>query len=546
MKKKLFTLIVLFLFLTQIRAQDVPLPSSFSYVKYVTNHVIDQQVNGPCYAYATIAGVEAMYKLYFKEEQNFNEKQLYACYYSGVANYLEAIHNYGCIEGSNNGSDESQPPKGAGSGWFVVDNTYCEEVWKGKKKRFKVNYIDVWQNNMTIEKYKKLILKYGPIIIQVHENGNSSGHGVLLHGWNPNGWIIKSSGPDGVNPLGYDTFYNYYKIKIEKAYVITEVKEDHLKDDGSWEDATPEIEPFTLDYPGGEVIKLNKPSGGVTIGKYSLSGLDNIEGAVVQSWEVDKSGVNLNVASDKKSCNITGNATKVTLTIKIERVNGLVEKFSYNLGTVSSPCPANDIPLSVSVVKEWSGCVGNTYEADTRINHTTVSGYSYSYKYNIPPLGNNGYVINYGGPYAHWVIKEMMPVNYSVSVTYSKTGCSPKTVPLYTYMIPLPCGSGYSSYMKTTTVENPNENAENVSNFFENTRPFISPNPASQKVIVQSLDDGRNTIKIYDLTGKMIYNKQFESSLEIELSAFKKGIYMVECFSNNTKSLYKRDKLIVK
>lgn len=73
---------------------------------------------------------------------------------------------------------------------------------------------------------------------------------------------------------------------------------------------------------------------------------------------------------------------------------------------------------------------------------------------------------------------------------------------------------------------------------FEKNEISMYPNPASDNVILENLE-GNTTINILDFTGKLVYTTQtVHESLQLDLTGFTKGIYLVQIIS--------RDKTMVK
>lgn len=73
---------------------------------------------------------------------------------------------------------------------------------------------------------------------------------------------------------------------------------------------------------------------------------------------------------------------------------------------------------------------------------------------------------------------------------------------------------------------------------FLETEITMYPNPASDNVILENLE-GNTTINILDFTGKLVYTTQtVHESLQLDLTGFTKGIYLVQIIS--------RDKTMVK
>jgi PKD repeat protein len=70
----------------------------------------------------------------------------------------------------------------------------------------------------------------------------------------------------------------------------------------------------------------------------------------------------------------------------------------------------------------------------------------------------------------------------------------------------------------------------------------IFPNPATDKIFILFSNSGDNTINIFDLTGKLVYSTQTsENLIEINLSTFLSGAYLIEVSNDNYTQI---DKLI--
>lgn len=85
-------------------------------------------------------------------------------------------------------------------------------------------------------------------------------------------------------------------------------------------------------------------------------------------------------------------------------------------------------------------------------------------------------------------------------------------------------------------LENPSFNANTIS---------LYPNPTNEFVSISNVNDKITSVVIYDISGKIIYtlNKNILSTIDINVSNFAKGIYLVEITSESTIKIIK--KLIV-
>lgn len=78
---------------------------------------------------------------------------------------------------------------------------------------------------------------------------------------------------------------------------------------------------------------------------------------------------------------------------------------------------------------------------------------------------------------------------------------------------------------------------------FETEVPIkIQPNPADHFLYIRSLDAHIETIQIYSVDGKKQYEHQkiFSSNIDIDVSLFPKGIYLIHIVTNNLKRFYRK------
>jgi len=67
----------------------------------------------------------------------------------------------------------------------------------------------------------------------------------------------------------------------------------------------------------------------------------------------------------------------------------------------------------------------------------------------------------------------------------------------------------------------------------------IYPNPCNNIIQISSEYDDIHEIKIIDLTGKILYNKFFEKTTELDLTKFNNGIYFIKIKTSNKTSITK-------
>lgn len=83
-------------------------------------------------------------------------------------------------------------------------------------------------------------------------------------------------------------------------------------------------------------------------------------------------------------------------------------------------------------------------------------------------------------------------------------------------------------------------NSSGVNNVSENGKNFfISPNPVKDEISLKNVPNEICSVKIYNLTGKLMYSSNLNpSSAIINISNFPKGIYLVKV-NNSTAKLIK-------
>jgi len=72
----------------------------------------------------------------------------------------------------------------------------------------------------------------------------------------------------------------------------------------------------------------------------------------------------------------------------------------------------------------------------------------------------------------------------------------------------------------------------------------IFPNPTRDKVYIQLSNSAPSTISVFDITGqRLLFNNYLGNKIEIDLSTFESGIYLIEVKGEN---ILKVDRLIKK
>ncbi len=70
----------------------------------------------------------------------------------------------------------------------------------------------------------------------------------------------------------------------------------------------------------------------------------------------------------------------------------------------------------------------------------------------------------------------------------------------------------------------------------------VMPNPATDMLKIElPTIDGKQTLKLYDITGRVVYNNEYNNSgnVEVNVSEFKRGVYYLS-LENQTNSYLKK------
>jgi hypothetical protein len=532
MKKNLLITCILLLTGSVSFAQP-DMPVSFSYQNYVTEPR-DQLIQNPCFAHATIAGIEAMYNLHFGKVLDLSERALFYC--SGqiqdLGMVLSYAQNYGTIDEIDPKTGEKDPetkypdppatgcnPEDMPTQGIIKSASYnCQTKQNDRGFRFRIVKESV---NMTdANTIKKYLMSYGPIIF-TYTNPKSV-HAMLLIGWNDTGWLVKDSWPCNkvyfkTIPFGgpYENLQESPYVMFKDAYIITSItKEKYNKTTNTWSiEVAPPIQYQNFGFL--KIVKKSTPNPlcfnrGIV---YELIGLDSLIDAEV-TWSYAASGtynsnVSLTVSPDKKTCTVSGNAAGVTLYAIINKHTGIREKISLPVGTIGIP----------SKLTSLNGhCAGTNYEITSKIEHPIITGCTYSYNYNIPNSSDGSYYVIKSGQYAYWVFKTPNGLQYSATVTANQPGCSSISNTQYAIIYSQWCGTSY----KSTTDKDLSDSEENS--------PLVSPNPVRNDLKLTHIGKGTNDIRIYDLSGSLVYSVKTAQTVTVDVSMIPRGIYIVRYF----------------
>lgn len=520
MKKNLLFAIAMFFAGTGTFAQTYP-PSSFSYGSYVTA-AHDQLIQKPCFVHATIAGLEATYKLYYNQVLDLSERALFSCcrpnnnFSQSLSEVVNYVHQNGAIFESCKPYPSSLIPCSSSNNmqlWDIIYDTSfdCQQTQKDCGYRFKINTTTVAMTD--INTVKKNLLSYGPIIFT---NGD---HAMLLIGWtSTNQWIVKDSYPCNASAAKSVNFNDPY-VNFGVSYIITGVtKEKYNSATNTWSVETPPAkiyQNFGLGFL--RIVTKTTPSPlcynrGI---EYELQGLENLTGVVCSGWTYEASSnynKELTLSVNGNRCTVSGNAAGVTLYALIQRQTGIMEKVALSIGNVGVPAKLNALN---------GHCSGTNYEITSFMDAAFLSGVSYNFSYNIPASSDGSYYASTSGQYAWWVFRNPNVVRYTATVTASKSGCSSISNTQTAYMYGSYCGYSYSA-------KSDKDSTSDVLTAKEIENSLVSPNPVRDNLTLTHVGEGTNDIRIYDLIGNLVYSIKIEETMTIDVRMIPRGVYIVK------------------
>lgn len=527
MKKNLLFAFALFFMVSGMFAQTYP--ASFSYSSFVTG-ARDQLIQKPCFVHATVAGMEAMYKLYYGQTLDLSERAFFSCCrqnytpsqsLSEVIGYaaqngviLESCKPYPsapypCDESTNNSLRD-----------IIFDTSFdCQQAQKDCGYRFKINSTSVSMSD--INTIKKNLLSYGPIIFF---NGD---HTMLLIGWNSNSqWIVKDSYPCNPSSAKAVLFGDSY-VNFSESYIITGMtKEQYNPSTNTWSNVTPAKVNQNFGLGFLKIVKKSTPSPlcynrGI---QYELQGLNNLTGAVCTGWTYEASAnynKEISLTVNGNTCTVAGNGAGVVLYAIIQRSTGIMEKIPLNIGNVG-------IPVNLS---NYNGhCAGSNYEVTSQMSVLTLPNTTYNISFSIPSSPDGSYYAYTGGSNAWWVFKTPGGVQYSSTATATKTGCPSITNTKYSIVYGSFCG-GYSYYYKSAVDSASNKFIEED---FEDHTNLVTPNPVRTDLTLTHVGEGMNDIRIYDLSGNLVYSMKTEETVTIDVSMIPRGVYVVKYYADKS------------
>lgn len=532
-------------------------PSSFTWKKYITT-APDQLRQEPCFTFASVGAVEAMYGLSFGNGINLSERHAYSCASNvgGGGTSIQKVMQYintngvvtaGCVPYPSVNSNGTAIPCDSmhqDYGPYQIVYKSCSDIQTdinncSDKRRVKANYLDVTNEIKNgNEAIKSILVNKGPIAIsfeapQLHGNAK---HSYVLHGWSTSGgklyWRFRDSWPcktrtDLGAAVDLPTLFN--GNPSYKAFIATQVWEERYNASSGWYNANLAIAPFELESEN-QIAKINAPSTTCyNEGTYTISNL--LPGSVLLGWSLRFGASNYPNynATISSSGYLSGDAENVTIVATILRANGLKENITKHISRLGIP---------FYVEKRSDVCFGNRREINLFVNVAKPANCNCSVTMNFPTFPN-GYVIN-SGVSAYVVSTVAQGINYSVTVTCQKTTAPacPVTKTLNTFVVAMPCGGYYRGASQNRDKEEPAFGQE--AEFPEEQEGVVFPNPAEGILKIRAAKT--NKMRLINSFGYTVYQADFTGSTEVDISKMTRGMYIVEILSEDRE--LKRTKVV--
>ncbi len=545
MKKNLLFALALLLSGIGTFAQTYP-PTTFSYESYVIDGYKDQLIQNPCFAHATIAGIETMYKLLYGENLNLSERVLFTCTYNSnakgsLAEVIGYVNQYGVISEKSSDCETVYPKRNAITCTNITDEEPaeiegmllgidCQQKQTASGTRYKISTESVimkdQNGNIDNNLVKKNLMSYGPIMFTY--SGDML-HAMLLIGWDNEGWKVVDSWPGkpGIKTIKYNEPYENITgqsyDKFHEACIITSITKE-VYNANKWSVVTLPTKlyrNFGLGFP--KIVKKTIPNPlcynrGI---EYELQGLANMTGAQFIGWSYKASpdyNKGLSITANGTKCIVSGNAADVKLCAMIKTYTGILEEIILSIGNVG-------VPTRLSTLN--GRCVSGNYEITSKIEVAGSTGVSYGFSFNIPASSDGSYYAFSNGQYAWWVFKKFGAVNYTATVKATQTGCPSISNTQSSYMYSSYCGYSYSYKSALDSTSN-----ILVEEGFENADVLVSPNPVHNNLTLTHIGKGTNDIRIYDLQGNLVYSIITEETVTIDVSMIPRGVYIVRYFTS--------------
>ncbi len=240
-------------------------------------------------------------------------------------------------------------------------------------------------------------------------------------------------------------------------------------------------------------------------------------------------------------------------------VQELVEWFGVSTPnipiSVTSPTPP---PIILTNNSQWISqnvpatvTAGQTFPVSVTFKNTGTSTW-YSGGVNPYRLGSQNVQDNetWGRLRVELPVSQVLP---NTNVTFNFTATAPSTPGQYNFQWKMVkelvewFGAIPPNRVITVSAQNRTKsiianNSQNETDFKEYADINIIPNPATDFMnILLPIIEGTQALKIFDITGKLVYTKEYSnaSNIEINVSEFKKGIYFLK-IDNQTNSYCKK------
>ncbi len=97
----------------------------------------------------------------------------------------------------------------------------------------------------------------------------------------------------------------------------------------------------------------------------------------------------------------------------------------------------------------------------------------------------------------------------------------------------------YKNYVENSNafgdLENAREGGEKIEDLIEKPKILVFPNPANDWISFSKTDDLNSEIQIFDFTGKIVWEGSLKTELELEVSDWQKGMYILKSPVNSYK-----------
>ncbi|HWB24893.1 MAG TPA: T9SS type A sorting domain-containing protein [Chitinophagaceae bacterium] len=555
-------------------------PSSFSWIPNIVKD--DQRVQGPCNCFATAAQAEAWYYMLYGQNVGMSVQHLYSpCTSSNGPNTSPAqamsfMKTTGIVDSFNltygNTITDTDPQSVP---YFATElgqlaNFPCfapHQIFNQTALPQRLFYIGgydtvvlagLYPSLNNIDKLKRILLNYGPVSINFNGITNNNGfHGVtthdyLLYGWSTSGsnttWTFKDSWPGSPAVLSYTgdflallsngTLHLNGGPYAFKPVTVGGVTNNAVYVDSLQGSSFVKGNPRRVPYPiSGVAIDISgKPS--TTPNQYmcnisnALLSIEN--GSVFDSYTVQWSYKPDSSTSQHGAITFSspnGNTTYVTvnnpgyvnLYATLTLANGVQVSVSRQKVFAS-------VGIPFQVVKTSDGCSGTTRYARWQVQSIMASNVlpstiTITYPWSFTPApGTNPSTVYQTTILANDVLNIdypnlTTPTGYGLHVTLTDAGYNNIVDGATEGASESPCGTGHFAKVVPVVTS-------------------VYPNPAHTTLAVQAFAGAGKiyTMRLIDMNGKQVLTKQVNGSVEINISKYARGVYMLQFISSDKKA----------